>query len=154
MGHPFVHLGDACKDKEDCLRMESLIKFTIVPPEIVSSRFALPCQSETHVHTLPNICPKSNTEQCCHKTDDERAVTGTWVIDEVRLAVQKGHRFLEIHEVYEYKVTMYDPETRTGGLISGYINCFFKLKAEASGYPAWIRTQAAQERYIESFWKI
>ena len=36
------------------------------------------------------------------KTDEERALTGTWVIDEVRLAVQKGYRILEIHEVYEY----------------------------------------------------
>ena len=52
----------------------------------------------------------SNTEQCCHKTDEKRALTGTWVIDEVQLAVQKGYRILEIHEVYEYKVTGYAPK--------------------------------------------
>jgi hypothetical protein len=43
-----------------------------------------------------------NTKECHHKTDEERALTGTCVIDEVRLAVQKGYRILEIHEVYEY----------------------------------------------------
>jgi hypothetical protein len=46
------------------------------------------------------------------------ALTGTWVIDKVRMAVQKGYRILEIHEVYEYKVTRYDPETREGGLFT------------------------------------
>jgi len=33
VGHPVVHVGDACKDKEACLGKESLIKCTIVPPE-------------------------------------------------------------------------------------------------------------------------
>jgi hypothetical protein len=96
---------------------------------------------------------KSNTGESHHKTDEERALTGTWVIDEVRLAVQKGYRILEIHEVYEYKMTRYDPETREGGLFAGYIDTFFKLKAEANGYPAWVRTPTDEKRYIESFWK-
>ena len=98
--------------------------------------------------------PTSNTEQCCHKTDKELALTGTWVIDEVRLAMQKGCRILEIHEVYEYIVTSYDPETRDGGLFASYIDTFLKFKAEASGYPARVRTPADEELYIESFCKI
>jgi len=50
----------------------------------------------------------SNTGECSHTTDKERALTGTWVIVEVRLAVQKGHRMMDVHEVYEYNVTRYD----------------------------------------------
>jgi len=50
-------------------------------------------------------------------------------------------------------VTRYNPETREGGLFAGYIDPFFKLKAEASGYPAWVRTPADEERHTESFWK-
>jgi hypothetical protein len=69
----------------------------------------------------------SNTGECHHKTDEETAVTGIWHIDEVWLAVQKGYRILEIHEVYEYKVTRYDPETREGGLFAGYIH-FFEIQ--------------------------
>ena len=94
----------------------------------------------------------SNTWECHLKTDEERALTGTWVIDEVWLTVQMGYIILEIHEVYEYKVTRYDPETREGYLFAGYIDTL-KLKAEASGYPAWVRTPADEERYIESFWQ-
>jgi hypothetical protein len=33
VGHPVVHVLDACKDKEACLCKEGLIKCTIVPPE-------------------------------------------------------------------------------------------------------------------------
>jgi hypothetical protein len=36
-----------------------------------------------------------------HETDAERALTGAWVLDEIRLAVQKV--YVEVHEVYETK---------------------------------------------------
>jgi len=101
---------------------------------------------------LSNIFLTSNKGDCFHKTDEEMALTGTWVIDEVRLAVQKGYRILEIHELYDYNVTRYDPETRED-LFAGYIDTYLKLKAEASGFPASVRTPADEERYIESFWK-
>jgi len=52
----------------------------------------------------------SNTGHCRHNTDELRALTGTFVIEEVRLAVQKGYSFLEINEFYEYDVTKYDPK--------------------------------------------
>jgi hypothetical protein len=36
-------------------------------------------------------------------------------MDEVRLAVEKGYRILEIYEKYEYHVTQYNPQTGEGG---------------------------------------
>ena len=74
-------------------------------------------------------------------------------MDEVRLAVEKGYRILEIYEVYEYQVTQYSPETGEGGHFVDYINTFLKLKAEASGYPGWVRSPADEELYIETFLK-
>ena len=52
VGHQIIHVGDACKDIEACLRMDGLIKCSIVPPErfmtpsplldvIINSCFAL-----------------------------------------------------------------------------------------------------------------
>ena len=64
-------------------------------------------------------------------------MTGSWAMDEVRLAVKKGYRILENYKFYEYQVKQYKPETGEGGLFVDYINTFLKLKAEASGYPAW-----------------
>jgi len=31
--HPVIHVGDACADKESCLKMDGLMKCTIVPPK-------------------------------------------------------------------------------------------------------------------------
>jgi hypothetical protein len=72
-------------------------------------------------------------------------------MDEVQLAVNKGYRILEVQEVYEYAVTQYDPSTCEGGLFAEYINTFLKLKAEASGFPSWVRTPDDEERYIREF---
>jgi len=82
------------------------------------------------IYSLRRTCVlTSNTVDCCHKTDEERALTGTWVMDEVRLAVQNGYRILQLYELHEYNVTSYGPETREGGLFAGYIDTFLKLKA-------------------------
>ena len=60
------------------------------------------------------LCKSCSIEQsfedvCSPETVAERALTGTWVIDEVRLDVQKWYDFIEIFEVYDYDVTQYDP---------------------------------------------
>lgn len=39
------------------------------------------------------------------------ALVDTWLLDEVRLAVQKGLKINEIYKVYEYDVTQYVPQT-------------------------------------------
>jgi hypothetical protein len=70
----------------------------------------------------------------------------------VRLAVAKGYKMLEF-QVYQYEVTQYNPDTADGGLFVEYINTFLKLKAEASGYPNWIRTRTDEELYIRQFYQ-
>jgi len=84
------------------------------------------------------VYERNNFGECKHLRDDESALTGTWVLDEIRLAVEKGYRVLDIYEVYEYQITQYSRETDEGGLFVDYINTFLKLKAEASGYPSWV----------------
>jgi hypothetical protein len=73
-------------------------------------------------------------------------------MDEVRLAVQKGYKFIEVNEVYEYQTTRYNFQTRESGLFVDYLNIFLKLKAEASGYPAWVRTRN-KDSYIKGFYE-
>ena len=41
-----------------------------------------------------------------------------WVLDEIRLAEQKGYELLEVHVVYKYLMTRYDPQTGNGGLLA------------------------------------
>jgi len=74
-------------------------------------------------------------------------------MDELRLAVEKGYRILEIYEVYEYQVAPYDPKTGEGVLFVAYINTFFKLNAEANGCPCWVHSPEDEEGYVDSFWR-
>jgi len=48
-------------------------------------------------------------------------LTGTWVIKENMLDMQKGYEVVEIIEEYEYVVTQCDPHTGQGGLFVEYI---------------------------------
>jgi len=91
--------------------------------------------------------------ECEHTKNEDRALNDTWAMEEVRLAVENGYKIHEIYETYEYRVTQFNPKTGEDGLFVGYINTFVKLKAEASGYPDWVRIPVDEERYIESFWK-
>jgi len=93
------------------------------------------------------------TGECQHFRNAERCLEGTWVIDEVRLAVNKGYKILEIQEVYQYEVTQYNPDTGVGGLFVEYINTFLKLKQEASGYPSWVRTPDDEDLFIRQFYQ-
>jgi G:T-mismatch repair DNA endonuclease (very short patch repair protein) len=113
---PLVHVGDTCKNVEACLKMEELMKCTIVPPKkLYHPVLHFRCNKKL----LFCLCRKCVTEQntrdeCQHYTDSERALTETWVIDEVRLAVENGYKVLDIHEVFQYQVTQYDRATGEG----------------------------------------
>ena len=86
-----------------------------------------------------------------HKTVAERTLRGTWVPDTIKLAVKKGYKHVEVHEVYEYQVTQYDPQTGNGGLFVQIIGTFLKLKAEATGYSRSVQSSGDEERYISEF---
>jgi hypothetical protein len=94
----------------------------------------------------------NTSSECKHETVAERALIGTWVAGEVRLAVDKGYQVIEIYEVYEYEVTKYDPISGEGGLFVQYINTFLKLKAEASGYPNWVKCPEDEDHYVQNFY--
>ena len=45
----------------------------------------------------------------------------------------------------------YDPETKTGGLFTGFVNAFLKLKQESSGFPSWCTTDQDKDIYIHNY---
>jgi len=57
--------------------------------------------------------------QCQYFSDAERAISGTWVMDEIRLAVTKCYRIIEFHEVYDYAVRQYDKASGEGAVCRG-----------------------------------
>jgi len=133
MGHPFFHVGDAYRVIEECLCMEGLITCSIVPPDKLYNPVFPYKFNNKLMSCLCRICFLTPSAECTHTKDEDRTLTGTWVKNEFRLAVRKGYGILEIHELYQYQVTPYNPETGEGGPFVNYISTFLKLKAEASG---------------------
>ena len=63
-----------------------------------------------------------------------------------------GYRVMKVYEVYHWDaVKQYDKNGHGHGLFSPYINAFFKLKHQASGWPAWCQTEEDRQKYIQDF---
>lgn len=59
---------------------------------------------------------------------------------------------LKVHEVWHYdNIEKYDPDTKTGGLFTEYINTFLKMKQQADGYPSWCKTDEQKATYIAQY---
>jgi len=57
-----------------------------------------------------------------------------------------------MYEVWNYlDSTVYDELTLTGGLFAEYINKFLRLKQQADGWPAWVKTDEDKDRYIREY---
>ena len=101
LGHPKIHVGDACRDKQAMLSMEGLIKCTVLPPR---RRYQPVLPFRCNNKFLFCLCKTCAFEcnfsgECLHETVEERALSGTWVPDEIRLAIQKGYEVIDILEV-------------------------------------------------------
>lgn len=81
--------------------------------------------------------------------DGQRAITGTWVTDEVKMAMKKGYILDTMLEVWHYNnIQQYDPQSKSCSIFTVYINTFLKMKQEASGWSAWVKTENDIRRYI------
>lgn len=87
----------------------------------------------------------------CDHNDEERCLTGTWVLEEVREAVRNGYRIMKTHEIWVYETASYDPETKTGGIFSDFINEFLKIKQENSGWPENCNSAEDRQKYIQDY---
>ena len=58
------------------------------------------------------------------QSDEERCIVGTWVVDEVRKAVEMGHGLVDMFEFWEYEETCFYKDTNYGGLFAEYVNMF------------------------------
>ena len=90
--------------------------------------------------------------ECVHESAAESFPTVTWILDYIQLVIQKVYKAFDIIEVYEYEVIMYDTQKRQVCLLADYINTLLKYKAEASGYPSWVRTSEDEECSFEIFY--
>jgi len=101
VGHSVIHVGEACQNREAMLQKEGLINCCILPLQRLYHPVLLyRCNGRLMFCLCRSYATECNTDgECAHETVAERALTGTWVIDEVGIAVQNGYEIVEIIEV-------------------------------------------------------
>ncbi|XP_030757090.1 uncharacterized protein LOC115882961 [Sitophilus oryzae] len=150
VGHPEVIVGNEKCSKLNLLETDGLIKCRILPPQQLIHPVLPVKLNDKLMFVLCYTCGKTGARECSH-SDEERAINGTWVIDEVVKSVEKGYLILDIQEIWKYKVTQYNPETKEGGLFNGYISKFLKIKQESSGWPSYCTTPQSKDQYVREY---
>uniref|UniRef100_A0A1Y1LCE6 Uncharacterized protein n=1 Tax=Photinus pyralis TaxID=7054 RepID=A0A1Y1LCE6_PHOPY len=56
---------------------------------------------------------------------------------------------LIVFEVWEYEISQYDKASMGGGLFSGYVDNFLKIKQECSGWRSWCVDDGSKEHLCE-----
>jgi hypothetical protein len=95
----------------------------------------------------------TNSLQNCEHSDKERALEGTWVSLEIKVAIENGYKIDKIFEIWHWdNIEQYNPITKSGGLFTTYVNCMLKIKQEASGYPSWVKSDTDKDNYIAEYY--
>ena len=93
---------------------------------------------------LCRTCVETEHQDGCQHSNEERAISGTFVTNELYKAVELDYEVLKIYEVYHW------PSKSSPGKFSfgDYINKFLKLKLEKSGWPSWAKNDLEKDNFI------
>ena len=149
LGHPTI-ITENFKNVES---YEGLIKCKILPPRGLYVPVLPSKINGKLMFPLCRTCTETYQQTTCYHSDEERSLTGTWVTDELKKALEKGYKMMKIYEVWHFdKTEQYDPTTKTGGLFTEYVNTFLRMKQEASGWPQWCETEEDKRKYIDDYY--
>lgn len=150
MGHPDI-ITDNFKDLQ---HYEGLVKCKVLPPRgLYIPVLPAKCNGKL-LFSLCRTCGETYQKSSCQHGVQERSFTGTWVTDELKMAVSQGYTILKMYEVWHFdKISQYDPKTKTGGLFTTYVNTFLKVKQEASCWPKWCVNEQTKQKYIQDYFE-
>lgn len=150
IGHPKVFVGEECT-MLDLNTTDGLIKCKILPPQELYHPVLPIKMNDKLMFVLCRTCGQTMNQSDCNHTTEERALVGSWVIDEVLKALEKGYKILQTYEIWSYTVQQFDKSKNVAGLFTAMMNKFIKIKQQASGFPKHCNTREKQEKYIEQF---
>jgi hypothetical protein len=147
LGHPTVITENFHEwmDSESFIKpIFGFVKCKVLPPKQLMFPI-LPMQFNGRLEfSLCGTCSESNAKSYCQHDDDERAMTWTWATPELEEALKNGYRIIETYEILHWRLK--------GKPFNGFVYCFTKMKAEASGYPSWVQTEADKDKYISDYY--
>ena len=148
IGHPIV----ITENFEDINNYFGVIKCTILPPQNIFHPVLPQHGNGKLMFVLCSKCGKDQLSECIHDEKD-RALTGTWVTEEVKIAIENGYKIIKIHEVWHYaNNSVYDKNQQSEGLFSKQINMLLKIKQEASGWPEDVESDEQKDEYISKYY--
>ena len=61
-------------------------------------------------------------------------------------------KIIKIFSIWQYdEKETYDPSSKQGGMFTGYINKFLKMKTEASGFPSHVVTDEHKRAFVANY---
>jgi hypothetical protein len=103
--------------------------------------------------TLCRTCSETQNQAKCLHNDTERAFCDTYVTSEVDRAIIAGYIILKTIEIWHFEESeQFDPNTKTGGLFTSYLDAALKRKQEASGYPPECETEESKNQYVSDYY--
>lgn len=147
--HPKIHLPP---DFPDVQNIDGLIKCDILPPNNLFLPLLPARINKKLMFVLCRKCAEIFNQQKCSHSDDERMLSGTWVVSEVQKAIQLNYKLIRIHEIWEYEVQEYSVDG-DNSLFVKYINKMLKVKQMNSGFPQWVQNEEDKKKYVEQYFK-
>jgi hypothetical protein len=121
VGHPEIILSDF----KDISQYFGVVKCTMLPPRNLYLPVLPVHAAGKLLFPLCRSCAENTQQEACCHNDDERAIHGTWFSEEVKLALEKGYRLIQMHAVWHFDKT-------TKHLFAPYMRMFFEKKMTSS----------------------
>lgn len=153
VGHPKVYVGKECL-KVNLEKIDGAIKCKILPPQQLYHPILPAKMNNKLMFVLCRVCGEEMNQGVCIHTAEERALVGTWVVDEVIKAMEKGYEMMEVYEIWSYQTDQFDKSRKIGGLFTEMMNKYIKIKQQASGWPQHCVTDKQKYAYIEEFFEM
>ena len=139
MGHPIAYQQNFPQIKD----VFGFISCKVLPPKQLFFPVLPMTINSKLLFTLCFKCAKEENHSTCECSDDNRCLTGVFCSNELQKALELGYKVIEIYEILHY------PQQRND-IFQKYINSWYKIKAEASGFPNGI---VSEDQYISDFEK-
>jgi hypothetical protein len=143
VGHPNKILKPLTYDPE----WYGLIKCDILPPKqlyhpVLPVKIKNKSGAEKLTFPLCQLCAKLNNQDLCNHTDFERIISGTWCSNEVKKAIEKGYKIINIDEVWNFYEESND-------LFKEYVKAFMKIKLETSPWQDDFETEDEYRKVVK-----
>ncbi|KAG5876883.1 hypothetical protein JTB14_007459 [Gonioctena quinquepunctata] len=105
VGHPKVYVSSECPTLSS---VSGLIRCRVLPP-IELFHPVLPTEMNNKLmFVLCRVCGQKLSFDDCSHSDKERSSIGTWTVDEVLKAIDKGYEVLEKYEIWAYDTVQFE----------------------------------------------